>query len=173
MTHYADGLVVRFPDQSPHPDRLQAGTVYGELFIDDGTGFVSAATPTAEKADVAERAATTTGQLTVQVPGDYMVWASGDILGGNASVMNVEVFRNGAAVADAAATPGGAIKAHVVAAGTAVRQSWALVGILPDVNVGETVDLRVTGSVGTVTIKQMRFSIRLIADMPFPGEPTT
>lgn len=188
MTHYADGLVVRFPDQSPHPDRLQAGTVYGELFIDDGTGFVSAATPTAEKvdatpvkvsrlnhvtADVAERAATTSGQLTVQVPGDYMVWASGDILGGNASVMNVEVFRNGAAVADAAATPGGAIKAHVVAAGTAVRQSWALVGILPDVNVGETVDLRVTGTVGTVTIKQMRFSIRLIADMPFPGEPTT
>lgn len=188
MTHNANHLVLRDADGKALPDGVSAGTVYGELFIDDGTGFVSAATPAAEKvdatpvkvsrlkhvtADAAERSATTTGQLTIQVPGDYEVYASGDILGGNASVMNVEVFRNGAVCADAAATPGGAIKAHVVAAAAAVRQSWALYGTLPDCAVGTTVDLRVTGSVGTVTIKQARFGIRLIADNARPGEPTT
>ena len=145
MTHYAKGLRLRNADGKALPDGAEVGA-YGELFIDDATGFVSAATPAAEKvdatpvkvarllhttADAAERAATASGQLTVQVPGDYEVYASGDILGGNASVMKVEVFRNGAVVADAAATPGGSIAAHVVAAGTAVRQSWALVGTLP------------------------------------------
>ena len=187
MTHYAKGLRLRNADGKALPDGAEVGA-YGELFIDDATGFVSAATPAAEKvdatpvkvarllhttADAAERAATASGQLTVQVPGDYEVYASGDILGGNASVMKVEVFRNGAVVADAAATPGGSIAAHVVAAGTAVRQSWALVGTLPDCAVGTTVDLRVTGSVGTVTIRQLRFGIRLVGDNARPGEPTT
>ena len=187
MTHYAKGLVVRDGSNKPHPDRWATGA-FGELFIDDGTGFVSAATPAAEKvdatpvkvarllhvtSDVAERTASTTGQLVVEIPGDYKVYGSGDILGGNASVMKVEVFRNGAVVADAAATPGGSIAAHVVAAAAAVRQSWALVGLLPDMKVGETVDLRVTGSVGTVTIKQLRFGIKLVGDNSEPGEPTT
>ncbi len=187
MTHYAKNLVLRNPDGKALPDGVGVGA-YGELFIADGTGFVSAATPTNEKvdatpvsvarllhvtADAAERAATASGQLTCQLAGDYEVYASGDILGGNASVMSVDVFRNGAVVADAAATPGGAINWKGTAAAAAVTMGWSLVGILPDLNVGETVDLRVTGSVGTVTIKQMRFGIRQIADTARAGEPTT
>lgn len=188
MTHFASGLVIRDKTNNlPHPDRWQAGA-YGELFVDDGTGFVSAATPTAEKvdatpvkvarllhvtADAAERSATASGQLTVQLPGDYAIQASGTILSGNASVCKIEVFRNGAVVADAAATPGGAIEWQGTMAGTAVTMSWALNGVLPDLQVGETLDLRVTGSVGTVTIKKMRFGARLIGDNSEPGESTT
>lgn len=187
MTHFAEGLIIRDKNNLPHPDRWQVGA-YGELFVDDATGFVSASTPTDEKvdaspvkvarlshvtADAAERAATTSGQLTVQIPGDYEVYASGDILGGNASVMSVHVFRNGAVCADAAATPGGAINWKGKMQATAATESFHVAGILPDVKVGETVDLRVTGTVGTVTIKQLRFGIRLIADNAEPGEPTT
>lgn len=188
MTHFAKGLVVRDGSNVPHPDRWQVGA-YGELFIDDGTGFVSASDAVAEiidatpvkvgrllhvTADAAERTATTNGRLTVQVPGDYEVKASGSIaLAGAADTFKVEVYVNGAVIADAAATPGGSISAQSVAVGTGV-QGWALYGTIPDMEVGDYVDLRVTTTgTTTATIKQMRFNITLVGDNTNPGEPTT
>lgn len=188
MTHYAEGLVVRDTSDKPHPDKWQVGA-YGELFIDDATGFVSASDATAEiidatpvkvarllhvTADAAERSATTNGRLTVQLPGDYKVYASGDcLLAGAADTFHVEVFVNGAVIADAAGTPGGEISAKMVAVG-AVAQGWALFGTIPDMEVGDYVDLRVTVTgTSTATIKQLRFGIELIGDNANPGEPTT
>ena len=189
MTHFAEGLVVRDGSNKPHPDRWQVGA-YGELFIDDGTGWVAAgADPAAEivdatpvkvarllhvTADAAERSATTNGRLTVQIPGDYRVLATGNCLNtGAADTFHIEVFKKGAVVADAAATPGGEISCDVCAVGTAA-QSWALQGVLPDMKVGDYVDLRVTGAgTNTPAIRQMRFGLYLIGDNSEPGEPTT
>lgn len=188
MTHYAKGLVVRDGSNKPHPDRWATGA-FGELFIDDGTGFVSASDATAEIIDAspvmvgrllhvtavaAERAASTDGRLTVQLPGDYEVKASGSIaLAGAADTFKVEVYVNGAVIADAVATPGGEISAHSVAVGTGV-QGWSLNGTIPDMEVGDYVDLRVTTTgTTTATIKQMRFNITLVGDNSEPGEPTT
>lgn len=188
MTHFAQGLMLRDKDGKALPDNYQVGA-FGELFIDDATGFVSGSDPTAEKidatpvkvarllhvtADAAERSASTSGQLTVEIPGDYEVYASGDVaLSGAADTFLVEVYRNGSVCADATGTPGGEISAKACAVGTA-PQGWALVGTLPDCAVGTTVDLRVTGTGSTTcTIKQMRFGIKLKGDNARPGEPTT
>lgn len=180
-------LVLRDESGNVHPDRWRIDRHYGGLFIDDGTGFVSAATPTAEKvdaspvkvgqlngvtADAAERAATASGQLTIARSGDYQVSAHGDCLSGNAAVVVVEVFKNGAVVADAAASPGGAIKADLKMAGTAVKMGWAISpSMLRGLVVGDTLDLRVTSDVGTVTIKQLRFHVeqRNDSDPVFEG----
>ena len=188
MTHYSKGLAIRNADGKALPDGASIGA-YGELFIDDGTGFVSGTDPTNEVVDAtpvkvsrllhvtavaAERSASTDGRLTVQVPGDYFVYAQGMVsLTGAADTGTVRVARNGAAVADAAATPGGDIKFSMVA-GDANPVPFTLFGILPDMNVGDYVQLFVTGTGSTaLTIKSMRFGIRQIGDMARPGEPTT
>ena len=188
MTHNAKGLRIRNADGLALPDGHEVGA-YGELFIDDATGFVSASDATAEIVDAtpvkvarllhvtavaAERSASTDGRLTVQIPGDYEVRASGHcLLAGAADTFHIEVYVNGSVVADAAATPGGEISAKMVAVGAAA-QGWALFGTLPDMKVGDYVDLRVTVTgTSTATIKQMRFGIKLVGDNARPGEPTT
>lgn len=176
-----EGLRIRSKDDDKlHPDGFAAQLAFGELFIDDATGFVSGSDATAEKidatpvkvgslnnvsADAAERAATTSGQLTITRPGHYLVYASGSVaLAGAADTFACEVFRDGSVCADAAATPGGEISAQVIAVGTGV-QGWALQGILPDCAKGTTVDLRVTTTgTTTATIKQMRFMVLQISD---------
>lgn len=181
------GVAIRYPDGSLHGDRLQVGTS-GSLFIDDGTGFVSAATPAAERvdatpllvgrlnnvvADAAEGLATTSGTLTATRLGDYDVIANGDMLSGNSAVAKVEVFKTpastgvAAVISSSAAHPGGSLRADLVFAGTAVKMSWAFSGDVVDVAPGDILDLRVTSSVGTVTIKRMFFGIRL------KNEPTS
>lgn len=183
MASLNKGLIARDKNGLPISD-IRIDAAYGELFIDDATGFVSAATPAAEKvdaapvtvgrlnnvtADAAERVATTLGQLTCARNGDYQVQAHGTLLGGNASVMKIEVFKNNAVVADAAGFPGGSIKAELKMQATAAQESFAISpALLPDLKIGDTVDLRVTGSVGTVTIKQLRFSIAQISDADAP-----
>lgn len=174
------GLVLRDSNGLPHPDKFRVDPHFGELFIDDATGFVSAATPTNEKvdatpvlvgqlygitADAAERAATTLGQLNITRAGEYEVSAHGTGLGGNASVMKVEVFLNGAVIADAAASPGGSAKCEFKMQATAAQESWAIPKFrLRGLKKADTLDLRVTGSVGTFTIKQMRFNATQVGD---------
>lgn len=176
----AHGLIPR-KSGKPHPDSWELDPHYAELFIDDGTGFVSGSDPTAEKvdatpvkvghlhgitADAAERAATTSGQLTIARPGDYEIAASGDFaLSGAADTFHIEVFKNGAVIADAAASPGGEASAKGVAVGTGA-QGWAIAPFrLRGMVAGDTLDLRVTGTGSTtITIKQMRFSVKQVGD---------
>lgn len=188
MTHNSQGLRVRTADGKPAPQNLEVGA-YGELFIDDGTGFVSGSDAAAEIIDdsplkvsrlfhvsavAAERAASTDGRLTVQLPGDYLIYASGRVaLEGASDTAHIEVYKNAAVMADAAATPGGEISAFVTSVG-ATTEGWSLIGIAPDCNVGDYFDLRITtaGS-STGTIKQMRFGIRQIGDMADALNPST
>lgn len=178
------GPVLRDTNGVSHPDNWVAGSCYGGLFVDDGTGFVSAATPTAEIVDgspvkvgrlngvgavAAERAASTDGRLNIEQAGDYMIRASGIWLSGNDSVLTIEVYKNGAVLADAAATPGGTIKAIDKMYGTAATLAWSISGIAAGCNIGDYFDLRVTGTVGTVTIKAMQFNVQLIADNSVPS----
>lgn len=190
MTHYATGLMLRDKDGNALPDRNATTTVYGEMFVDDNTGWVAAgADPTNEvvdgspvtvarlrgvTADAAERAATTNGRLVIEVPGDYEIRGVGNVLStGAADTVHLEVFVNGAVVADAAATPGGEISCDVCAVGTAA-QSWALHGILPDMKVGDYVDLRVTAAgTNTPAIRRARWGVKLIADNANPGKAQT
>jgi hypothetical protein len=174
------GLVLRDSNGAPNPDGFRINPHFGELFIDDGTGFVSGSDPTAEvvdatpvkvgqlngvTADAAERAATTNGRLTIARPGDYEVYGTGDVLlAGAADVFTIEVYKNGAVVADAAASPGGELSAKVVAVG-ATTHGWALRGLLRGLVAGDYVDLRVTATgTTTATIKQMRFGVRQVCD---------
>lgn len=177
----AIGAVVRYPDGSPSSDTLSVGTS-GSIFIDDGTGFVSAATPAAERvdatpvrvgrlnhvtADADEGSATTTGALTIQRGGDYRIRASGDCLSGNAAVVVIEVFKTpiatgvAAVISSSAAHPGGSVRADLKMAGTAVKMSWSMNGDAVDLVPGDILDVRVTSDVGTVTIKRMCFEIEL------------
>ncbi|MEK9644289.1 MAG: hypothetical protein VW547_01965 [Alphaproteobacteria bacterium] len=174
------GLVARDENGVPQPNAFRIDPHYGELFIDDGTGFVSGSDPTAEIVDgtpllvgqlngvtgvAAAGSASTDGRLNVQRPGDYEVYASGDVaLSGAADTFLVEVYKNGAVVASAAASYGGEISAKVVAVGTGA-QGWALRGKLRGLVKGDYVDLRVTGTgTTTCTIKQLRFGIQQIGD---------
>lgn len=177
-------LILRDASGNLNPDLIGVDAHFGEIFIDDGSGFVSASDATAEiidatpvkvgqlngvAADAAERAATSSGALTVTRPGDYEVYAHGDVaLAGAADTFLCEVYKNGAVVADAAASPGGEISANVVAVGTGA-QGWGLRGLLRGLVAGDDIDLRVTvtGS-STATIKQLRFGIRQVADSDPP-----
>ena len=187
------GPVLRYKAGSPDGDNRSAGC-YGEIFIDDNTGFVSAATPTAEivkatpvkagrlnvmtadglTSSVAS-AVTASGQLVAQRAGDYYVTATGDMLSGNSAVAKIELFRNAAVIADAspATNIGGSIRADLTFAGTAVKMGWGLDGCVTNVSPGDTFDLRVTSNVGTVTIKQMRFTVRQLADTVSPTPVAT
>lgn len=180
----AIGLVARYPDGSPHSDLLSVGA-FASLFIDDGTGFVSASTPSAQKiaasplkvgrkfhvtCDVAENTASVTGQFTIARQGDYVIDAHGDCLSGNSAVVVIEVFKTpvstgvAAVISSSAANPGGAIKADLKMAGTAVKMGWALNGLLSNLKVGDLIDVRVTSDVGTVTIKQYQCLLRQLSD---------
>lgn len=180
------GLVLRDKNGSPMADG-RVDLAFGGLFIDDGTGFVSGATPAAQIVAAAplttgrlnsvthdsglttERATATAGKLEIRRSGDYRVEACGDMLSGNSAVAKIEVFKNGAVIADAAGFPGGSIRADLTFAGTAVKMSWALTGLLGDLKAGtDLIDLRVTSNVGTVTIKILRFSIWQISDVNAP-----
>lgn len=183
MTDFKRGLVARDKDGLPIAD-IRIDAAYGELFIDDGTGFVSGSDPTAEKidatpvkvgklnsvtADASERAATTSGQLTIVRAGAYEVYACGSmILSGDADTGQIEVFVNGAVVADAAADPGGSIQTAGVASAASANIPFGLRAIV-NLQVGDTVDWRVTGTgTTTVTIKKGRFGVIQVSDVAVP-----
>lgn len=175
------GSVARYPDGSFHTDLLSVGTS-GSIFIDDGAGFISAATPSAEKvdatpvrvgrlngvtADAAEGSATVSGQLTVVHGGDYRLRGSGGCLSGNSAAVTIEVFKTpistgvAAVIASSAANPGGSVRASLRMAAAAVLVSWSFNGDAVGLAPGDLLDLRVTSDVGTVTITRMCFEIEL------------
>lgn len=175
----ARGLRPRGVDDSKvNSVRTWAEVNHGSLFIDDATGFVSATTPTAEVIDAAPvtvgftsgmTGAVATGSLTVSRAGRYRASVNlGSVLSGNASVVTVELYKN-AAVLAATAAAGGAAKCILTMAGTAVVMSGGIVPCLTTAVPGDVYDVRVTGTVGTITIKNYRFELVQVDD----GDPAS
>lgn len=169
------GLRVRnLDDGKLNGSRLQIEPLGGILTIpDDGTGFVSASTPSAQVVKAAPVAVGTTftgmtgsvtnGTLTATRNGLYVVSAMGTTLSGNASILTFEILVNGSSVASTAAG-GGKILSTFNMLATAATLGWSIPQSVVSLNVGDNVSLAVTGSVGTVTIKNMRLLCLQLTD---------
>lgn len=143
---------------------------FGCLFIDDATGFESASTPTAEvvksdtKVVAGERnklaLSATDGTITLPSglpPKHFRVgFDVGSVIGGNASVITFEVYKNGAVIASATGALGGAIKSINKMQATAATHTQNASGIVK-LDSADVLTLRCTGTVGTVLIKQLYF----------------
>lgn len=150
----------------------------GKLFIDDATGFVSAATPTDEIVDAAPVTIWTpgatvvgsvaAGTLTIVRSGIYRVDCNmSSVLGGNASIITAKIFLDGAVVGATAAL-GGSFSQIVLMAGTAAVMTIPNFGGLLSLVKGQTLSVAVTGTVGTVTIKKFQLSAVQLTDSTPP-----
>ena len=145
---------------------------YGSYVIDDNTGFVSASTPSAEKVDggapitindvhnwdnADEAQSIDSGEFVVQRKGNYRFWATfGEVLSGNASVVTIQAFKNGVAITGA--------KTRATFAATAVFMSLGGIEVDLALDIDDAVDIRVTGSVGTVALKRASWGLVQIDD---------
>ena len=150
-----------------HPDKFEARAHYGALVIDDGTGVVLTTPTSAADIKGAPMAAgesngctlsATDGSITIVRPGRYAVsFAAGEVVGVNNQALTIEVYKGAAVLAKA-------LLAKVTQPATALAiVSLAASGIV-DLEKGDVLTLRATGSTGNVTVKRLRFSAVQIDD---------
>lgn len=168
--YYANGDLS--PDEGQALVNVECRPYYGSYIIDDNTGFVSASTPTAEKVDggapitissvnhwanAAEAQNIDSGEFVCQRKGRYRFWATfGEVLSGNASVVTIQAFKNGVAITGA--------KTRATFAATAVFMSLGNIEADLALDLDDTVDIRVTGTVGTVALKRASWGLVQIDD---------